>query len=135
MTFGRGFIIADFHEAGVVLELIEELNSLVMIGASWLEHSFKTLGIRPSGPGPFLGLSSLSCLRTISSFISSGGAVVLELFITGGTGIGFSYLVKKVFRSSGANRFCLGVVLVLEGNPLIFLISVHAFAGCLTSCC
>ena len=91
--------------------------------------------MRPSGPGPFLELSPFSCLSIISSFVSIGGAEVLLLVITGCSVTGFSYLAKKVFRSLAANGFCLVVVLVLEGSPLIFLMSVHALAGSLASCC
>ena len=33
-TLGSGFIIADFHSVGVVLADMEELNNLVIAGAS-----------------------------------------------------------------------------------------------------
>jgi len=34
LTLGSGLIIADFHEFGVVLDLMEKVNSFVKTGAS-----------------------------------------------------------------------------------------------------
>ena len=50
----------------------ELFNSLDIIGAHWYAQIFKTLGIRPSGPVPFLGLRPLR-----------GGAAVLTPVMTG----------------------------------------------------